>query len=205
MHQDLHYFPFRPAENIVCAWTAMERIDRQNGCLVVLPGTHKGVLLEHGYPNWEVSTSWYSKIATNLMRHLNLVSHLLEYYMYKGLSYCCRQLRRWFPHSAPAQGASKHIDGMIQSGIIMPVLKSLLRISRQRPGCENIYSIVMPEIDHFMEQPIFAATALIHNQISTASLPQLITLSFTCQTALLFSNCFHLMNAKLSPNMIPAT
>ncbi|KAI5617877.1 phytanoyl-CoA dioxygenase, peroxisomal [Silurus asotus] len=53
MHQDLHYFPFRPADRIVCAWTAMEKVNRQNGCLVVLPGTHKGPLLEHDYPEWE--------------------------------------------------------------------------------------------------------------------------------------------------------
>ncbi|XP_063074136.1 phytanoyl-CoA dioxygenase, peroxisomal-like [Engraulis encrasicolus] len=53
MHQDLHYFPFRPADRIVCSWTAMERVTRQNGCLVVIPGTHKGTLLEHDYPEWE--------------------------------------------------------------------------------------------------------------------------------------------------------
>ncbi|KAM9328283.1 phytanoyl-CoA dioxygenase, peroxisomal isoform 2-T2 [Pholidichthys leucotaenia] len=53
MHQDLHYFPFRPADRIVCAWTAMEKVNRQNGCLVVLPGTHKGTLKEHDYPEWE--------------------------------------------------------------------------------------------------------------------------------------------------------
>ncbi|KAM4747848.1 phytanoyl-CoA dioxygenase, peroxisomal [Rhinophrynus dorsalis] len=53
MHQDLHYFPFRPAERIVCAWTAMEHIDRSNGCLVVIPGTHKGQLKQHDYPEWE--------------------------------------------------------------------------------------------------------------------------------------------------------
>uniref|UniRef100_A0A6Q2Z4Q2 Phytanoyl-CoA dioxygenase, peroxisomal n=1 Tax=Esox lucius TaxID=8010 RepID=A0A6Q2Z4Q2_ESOLU len=53
MHQDLHYFPFRPADRIVCSWTAMERINRQNGCLVVLPGSHQGILKEHDYPEWE--------------------------------------------------------------------------------------------------------------------------------------------------------
>jgi len=53
LHQDLHYFPFRPADRIVCAWTAMERITPENGCLVVIPGSHKGVLLQHDYPNWE--------------------------------------------------------------------------------------------------------------------------------------------------------
>ncbi|RXN25708.1 phytanoyl- peroxisomal [Labeo rohita] len=53
MHQDLHYFPFRPADRIVCAWTAMEKVHRGNGCLVVLPGSHHGTLQEHDYPEWE--------------------------------------------------------------------------------------------------------------------------------------------------------
>ncbi|KAM7377988.1 hypothetical protein PAMA_013072 [Pampus argenteus] len=53
MHQDLHYFPFRPTDRIVCSWTAMEKVNRQNGCLVVLPGTHTGTLKEHDYPEWE--------------------------------------------------------------------------------------------------------------------------------------------------------
>lgn len=53
MHQDLHYFPFRPADRIVCSWTAMQRVNRENGCLVVVPGSHKGELLVHEYPKWE--------------------------------------------------------------------------------------------------------------------------------------------------------
>uniref|UniRef100_A0A1I7U7Y0 phytanoyl-CoA dioxygenase n=1 Tax=Caenorhabditis tropicalis TaxID=1561998 RepID=A0A1I7U7Y0_9PELO len=53
LHQDLHYFPFRPSDFICCAWTAMERITRSNGCLVVVPGSHLGPLLEHGYPEWD--------------------------------------------------------------------------------------------------------------------------------------------------------
>ncbi|CAD6191666.1 unnamed protein product [Caenorhabditis auriculariae] len=53
MHQDLQYFPFRPADYICCAWTAMEKINRANGCLVVVPGSHKGQLLPHEYPKWE--------------------------------------------------------------------------------------------------------------------------------------------------------
>ncbi|XP_077879649.1 phytanoyl-CoA dioxygenase, peroxisomal-like isoform X1 [Ictidomys tridecemlineatus] len=53
MHQDLHYFPFWPSNLIVCAWTAMEHIDRNNGCLAVLPGTHKLPLKPHDYPQWE--------------------------------------------------------------------------------------------------------------------------------------------------------
>jgi len=53
LHQDLHYFPFRPADRIACAWTAMERVTKENGCLVVLPGTHLGTLQPHDYPQWE--------------------------------------------------------------------------------------------------------------------------------------------------------
>jgi len=53
LHQDLYYFPFRPADRIVCAWTAMEKVNRQNGCLVILPGSHTGVLEEHTYPDWK--------------------------------------------------------------------------------------------------------------------------------------------------------
>jgi len=51
-HQDLYYFPMRPADQIVASWTAMERVDRQNGCLSVIPGSHKGQLMRHGYPQW---------------------------------------------------------------------------------------------------------------------------------------------------------
>ncbi|CAF4602605.1 unnamed protein product [Rotaria sp. Silwood1] len=53
LHQDLYFFPFRPADRIVCAWTAMEHTYRENGCLAVLPGTHKGTLEQHIYPKWE--------------------------------------------------------------------------------------------------------------------------------------------------------
>jgi phytanoyl-CoA hydroxylase len=31
----------------------MEKINRQNGCLVVIPGSHKGEFLKHDYPKWE--------------------------------------------------------------------------------------------------------------------------------------------------------
>ncbi|KAL1132147.1 hypothetical protein AAG570_010104, partial [Ranatra chinensis] len=57
LHQDLYYFPFRPADRIVAAWTAMEKVTKDNGCLVVIPGSHRqfpgGTLLQHDYPNWE--------------------------------------------------------------------------------------------------------------------------------------------------------
>lgn len=53
LHQDLIYFPFRPADSIVGVWTALEPITRENGCLVMIPGSHKGETLDHDYPEWE--------------------------------------------------------------------------------------------------------------------------------------------------------
>jgi phytanoyl-CoA hydroxylase len=53
LHQDLLYFPFRPADRIIASWTALEPIARENGCLAVVPGSHKGELLRHENPDWE--------------------------------------------------------------------------------------------------------------------------------------------------------
>lgn len=53
LHQDLLYFPFRPADRIVGTWTALEPCTRANGCLVVVPGTHQGELLEHENVEWD--------------------------------------------------------------------------------------------------------------------------------------------------------
>ena len=59
LHQDLLYFPFRPAERIVATWTALERCTRENGCLAVVPGTHHGELLRHENPDWEFVNGGY--------------------------------------------------------------------------------------------------------------------------------------------------
>ena len=59
LHQDLLYFPFRPANKIVASWTALEPVTRENGCLVVLPGSHRGELLKHGNPDWEHLNTGY--------------------------------------------------------------------------------------------------------------------------------------------------
>ncbi|HKJ25780.1 MAG TPA: phytanoyl-CoA dioxygenase family protein [Myxococcota bacterium] len=53
LHQDLLYFPFRPEDRIVGISTALERCTRANGCLVVVPGSHKAGLLPHENPEWE--------------------------------------------------------------------------------------------------------------------------------------------------------
>ncbi len=50
LHQDLLYFPFRPADRIVASWTALERVTKEKGCLVVVPGSHRGELRSHENP-----------------------------------------------------------------------------------------------------------------------------------------------------------
>ncbi|KAF5293623.1 hypothetical protein FQA39_LY03108 [Lamprigera yunnana] len=61
LHQDLYYFPFRPANSLVASWTAMQAIDEKNGCLFVVPGSHKGTLLNHDYPK-DVKHRVYEKV-----------------------------------------------------------------------------------------------------------------------------------------------
>ncbi|CAH2098048.1 unnamed protein product [Euphydryas editha] len=47
-HQDLYYFPFRPVEKIIAAWTAIDDVTIENGCLYVIPKSHKqGILYPH--------------------------------------------------------------------------------------------------------------------------------------------------------------
>jgi phytanoyl-CoA hydroxylase len=59
LHQDLVYFPFRPADAIVASWTALEPVTRENGCLVIVPGTHRGPLHDHENMDWEHVNSGY--------------------------------------------------------------------------------------------------------------------------------------------------
>jgi phytanoyl-CoA hydroxylase len=37
----------------------MEQVNQENGCLIAVPGSHKGELLEHGYPDWEFVNKAY--------------------------------------------------------------------------------------------------------------------------------------------------
>jgi phytanoyl-CoA hydroxylase len=53
LHQDLLYFGFRPGDAVVGTWTALEPVTRANGCLAVLPGSHRGELSPHEIPGWD--------------------------------------------------------------------------------------------------------------------------------------------------------
>lgn len=48
-HQDGHYWPIRPLATCT-VWIALDRSDRENGCLKVIPGSHaERRLIEHGH------------------------------------------------------------------------------------------------------------------------------------------------------------
>jgi len=54
LHQDLLYFPVRPYNTVCASWTAMVPVNRENGCLVAIPGSHRlEQLFNHEYPKWE--------------------------------------------------------------------------------------------------------------------------------------------------------
>jgi phytanoyl-CoA hydroxylase len=74
LHQDLWYFPFRPADRIVASWTAMQRVDVTNGCLWVIPGSHRSELMQHGYPKWEAANKAYHGVL-KLGDHIDCASH----------------------------------------------------------------------------------------------------------------------------------
>eukprot|EP01104_Vermistella_antarctica_P007782 TRINITY_DN1912_c0_g1_i1.p1 TRINITY_DN1912_c0_g1~~TRINITY_DN1912_c0_g1_i1.p1 ORF type:complete len:345 (-),score=74.68 TRINITY_DN1912_c0_g1_i1:755-1789(-) len=79
LHQDLHYFPFRPTDRIVCAWTAMQHVDRSNGCLVLAPGSHRtGELLRHGYPQWEGGVNKAYHGIMNLPKDIEIKHMIME-------------------------------------------------------------------------------------------------------------------------------
>jgi phytanoyl-CoA hydroxylase len=53
LHQDLRYFSLRPEHGIIGTWTALGHVTRQNGCLALIPGSHRTELLEHRAPDWD--------------------------------------------------------------------------------------------------------------------------------------------------------
>ena len=46
-HQDVTYWGLEPAFAIT-AWLAIDGADQENGCMRVVPGSHRGPILEHG-------------------------------------------------------------------------------------------------------------------------------------------------------------
>ncbi len=78
LHQDLLYFDLRPADRIVATWTALQPTSRENGCLSVVPGSHRGELLRHENPDWEFVNYAFLGIAEkeNLEKRLPARRHI---------------------------------------------------------------------------------------------------------------------------------
>lgn len=73
LHQDLRYFRMRPAEKIVAAWTAVSQCTRDNGCLAVVPTSHKLGLLDHEMPDWDyVNFAFYGVENTQGLEHVHI-------------------------------------------------------------------------------------------------------------------------------------
>lgn len=73
LHQDLRYFSLRPANRIVGSWTAISPTTRRNGCLVVIPGSHTGELLQHGAPDWErVNSGFFAARGVDIDARVHL-------------------------------------------------------------------------------------------------------------------------------------
>jgi phytanoyl-CoA hydroxylase len=63
LHQDMAYFPWSNPNNVVACWTAMADVTKENGCLVVLPGSHKAGLRDHSVPKWMVGNAGFHTVA----------------------------------------------------------------------------------------------------------------------------------------------
>jgi phytanoyl-CoA hydroxylase len=59
LHQDLRYFALRPVDAIVGTWTAISPASRENGCIAVIPRSHRGGLLAHARPDWTFVNSGF--------------------------------------------------------------------------------------------------------------------------------------------------
>ena len=73
LHQDLRYFSLRPADKIVATWTAIDACTRENGCLSVVPGSHRDGLGVHGDPEWtHVNRGFFALENPDLERRVHL-------------------------------------------------------------------------------------------------------------------------------------
>lgn len=71
-HQDLYYFPFRPAHKIVAAWTAIDHVNQENGSLYVIPGSHKvNKLYDHGNVKGENKALYHGIVEEDSVAPMN--------------------------------------------------------------------------------------------------------------------------------------
>jgi hypothetical protein len=59
-HQDTAYAVTDPLESVT-TWTAIDRATRENGCLIVIPGSHKQGLRPHTFDDISIATAVFSE------------------------------------------------------------------------------------------------------------------------------------------------
>ena len=47
MHLALHAMDFKPGDEVITAWIALDDVDEENGCLRYINGSHRGGILPH--------------------------------------------------------------------------------------------------------------------------------------------------------------
>lgn len=62
-HQDSAYFSIKPMSLVTC-WTALDDVTLENGCMWVVPGTHRMGLISHSEP-WQIGDRMDKKVPGN--------------------------------------------------------------------------------------------------------------------------------------------
>lgn len=124
-HQDMYYFPLKPADSIVAAWTAMEPCDSENGCLYVAPGSHYlERIFPHDYPPKEegVVNKFYHGIQVSYLLNLSFffTDKLILLYRF-SINYCYEAT------TADDRTLGESRDATRRHGILPPVTHSWIR------------------------------------------------------------------------------
>jgi ectoine hydroxylase-related dioxygenase (phytanoyl-CoA dioxygenase family) len=77
MHQDNLYLLVDPG-TCVAAWTAIDRVDRENGCMMVVPGTHRGNILCQESGGEELKRESFSGSITRIPKGMKAVEVPME-------------------------------------------------------------------------------------------------------------------------------
>jgi len=142
-HQDLYYFPFRPVDRIVAAWTAIEPCDTMNGCLFVSPGSHlPQKLYPHDYPQG-ANNKFYHGIQdiTNTMKWVDLEMQPGDTVFFhsllvhgSGANKSNRTRKAISCHYAAAECNYIDVSGSVQDAIA----KEIVEVKRKRHGTNEM-------------------------------------------------------------------
>lgn len=64
-HQDSAYFTIEPLDLVTC-WTALDDVTEENGCMWVIPGSHRGEILDHS-KEWTVGDRTDKQVPDELL------------------------------------------------------------------------------------------------------------------------------------------